>query len=147
MTPSQICSFHLAESCENGYDERHDWKQALPDSQKQAQHPTTQVLKNTRMLKVVQITDTHYDPHYLEGSNVDCGEPLCCRADSGKPASPSVTAGKWGDYRRCDTPTVLFENALKHIVETHPVSRGVTVLQSRTRLAIISLGIEVFIEF
>lgn len=134
MTPSQICSFYLNDACLNGYDKRHDWKLAMPTSQKSAQHPPPQSLQNTRMLKIVQITDTHYDPQYQEGSNVDCGEPLCCRADNGQPATKSVTAGKWGDYRKCDTPTILFENALKHIVDTHKVSVKIILLQmSRVR--------------
>lgn len=32
-------------------------------------------------LNIVQITDTHYDPKYKEGSNAVCFEPACCRED------------------------------------------------------------------
>lgn len=30
-------------------------------------------------LTIVHITDTHYDPHYREGANAECGVPVCCR--------------------------------------------------------------------
>lgn len=50
------------------------------------------------------LADTHYDPYYAEGSNADCNEPLCCRLTNGRPLTPAAAAGKWGDYRKCDTP-------------------------------------------
>lgn len=32
-------------------------------------------------LNIIQITDTHFDPKYQEGSNAVCNEPACCRED------------------------------------------------------------------
>lgn len=34
------------------------------------------------MFKVLQISDTHYDLDYVEGSVSNCEEPLCCRTYS-----------------------------------------------------------------
>ncbi|XP_058792159.1 sphingomyelin phosphodiesterase-like isoform X2 [Phymastichus coffea] len=119
MRPAQICSFYLNDACLNGEDDRHEWKVTFPSKEKLTEYPSSPPLENVPVLKVIQISDTHYDPHYLEGANVDCDEPLCCRAVDGQPADKSVTAGKWGDYRKCDTPLILFENALKHIADTH----------------------------
>lgn len=72
--------------------------------------------------KVLQLSDTHVDPHYREGALADCELPLCCRATSGVAAAGKRTAGRWGDYGRCDAPVDLLENALQHIAKTHPVS-------------------------
>lgn len=54
------------------------------------------------------------------GSNANCGEPLCCRANSPNHTS-GPPAGAWGDYRLCDTPLQTIENTLKHISNTHKV--------------------------
>ena len=121
MVPAQICSFVLADACVNGYDKRHDWKVQLSTKKKTAIHPTRAPLTNAPRLKVLQVSDTHYDPYYKIGANADCGEPLCCRAADGPAKSNATAAGKWGDYRKCDAPRILFENALQHMAETHKV--------------------------
>lgn len=70
----------------------------------------------------MHISDTHYDPHYVEGSNADCNEPLCCRITNGRPLTPNSAAGKWGDYRKCDSPKRTVDHMLDHIADTHTVS-------------------------
>ncbi|CAL4124978.1 unnamed protein product, partial [Meganyctiphanes norvegica] len=72
------------------------------------------------ILKVLHITDPHYDPRYKIGSNAACHAPLCCNEDSGEPMNPSDAAGKWGDYRHCDSPKWLLENMYQHIIDNHP---------------------------
>lgn len=72
-----------------------------------------------KLIGVVHLTDIHVDPYYTEGSEAACGEPLCCRPSEGK-VDPKKAAGKWGDYRSCDTPIRTVRNALKHISENHP---------------------------
>ncbi|KAG7154577.1 Sphingomyelin phosphodiesterase-like 2 [Homarus americanus] len=71
-------------------------------------------------LKVLHLSDTHFDPEYREGSNADCGEPLCCRANSGPVKSPDKRAGLWGDFRKCDTPLRTIESMLDNIAYLHP---------------------------
>ena len=73
-------------------------------------------------LKVLHLSDFHWDPEYLPGSNADCGDPLCCRAGSGIPANESAIAGYWGDYRDCDLPLWTLRNSMEHIASTHSVS-------------------------
>ena len=46
--------------------------------------------------------------------SIDCGKPLCCRSDSGKPENPENAAGKWGDYR-CDLNEKTLKNMLSFI--------------------------------
>jgi len=58
---------------------------------------------------------------YQEGSNAVCGEPLCCRANDGKPSDPANAAGKWGDYRGCDTPKVVIDNLMQHLAKNEKI--------------------------
>lgn len=71
--------------------------------------------------RVLHISDVHIDPFYIEGANAECGEPLCCREESGQPKSPEKASGLWGDYRNCDMPMRTLENMLSHINKTHKV--------------------------
>jgi len=67
-----------------------------------------------RPLKVVGISDLHIDYGYTAGASNDCGRPLCCRGDSGKPTDPSQAAGKWGDFK-CDLNSITLDSMLAHI--------------------------------
>ncbi|XP_011501160.1 PREDICTED: sphingomyelin phosphodiesterase-like [Ceratosolen solmsi marchali] len=119
MTSAQICNFVLDNSCLNGYDARHNWELNLPLSTISLTHPQSPPSENVPMLKVLQISDTHFDPYYQEGANANCNEPLCCRATNGFSKNHVTAAGKWGDYRKCDTPRRLLDNVLQHIAVTH----------------------------
>ncbi|XP_059484530.1 sphingomyelin phosphodiesterase-like [Neocloeon triangulifer] len=83
---------------------------------------TTPILppEGSPTFKVLHISDLHLDLHYAPGSNAECDEPTCCRADQGAPANESAAAGYWGDYRDCDMPWHSFVNMLEHIRDTHP---------------------------
>jgi len=69
-------------------------------------------------MRVLQFSDVHIDHMYQEGSNPNCGEPLCCRSNDKPPGPGKPKAGKYGDYK-CDLPPITFESMLKHINETH----------------------------
>jgi len=56
----------------------------------------------------------------MEGTNAECGEPLCCREDSGEVEKEEHRAGYWGDFRKCDTPLRTIEAMYSHIANTHP---------------------------
>jgi sphingomyelin phosphodiesterase len=71
-------------------------------------------------LKIVHITDIHYDPHYTVGNNAVCGASVCCRHDQGPPATPAEAAGFWGDFRDCDTPPHGVEDVMDRMREAHP---------------------------
>lgn len=59
---------------------------------------------------------------HIAGANAECNEPLCCRVSSGPAMTPGGGAGRWGDYRKCDTPKRTIDHMLKHIADTHTVS-------------------------
>ena len=75
--------------------------------------------KTANDLNIVQITDIHYDPDYQPGSLAECDEPLCCRSSVKKGTSKEAQAGYWSDYRSCDSPLHMVEQAFDHIRETH----------------------------
>ncbi|EGG23426.1 sphingomyelinase [Cavenderia fasciculata] len=57
----------------------------------------------------LQLADIHFDAYYLEGSNPNCGKPLCCRDGTGD-------AGFYGHYQ-CDIPLVTVKTMFERIVE------------------------------
>ncbi|XP_043498948.1 sphingomyelin phosphodiesterase-like [Polistes fuscatus] len=77
--------------------------------------------KNTsnETIRIIQITDIHYDPKYEPNGNPLCKEPTCCRKGQNITNSSNKLAGFWGDYNDCDTPWHSVVNALAHIKDTH----------------------------
>lgn len=122
MGPSQICSFVIGDACDDAYNPLHEWEVAFPPVNKPPVKPPVPPQEGAPTFKVLHISDTHYDPYYQEGANADCNEPLCCRLTNGAPQTPAARAGRWGDYRKCDTPKRTVEHMLKHIADTHSVS-------------------------
>ncbi|CAG0890356.1 unnamed protein product [Cyprideis torosa] len=78
------------------------------------------LLDGIPLMKMLHISDTHFDPDYEEGSNAECGRPACCQSVNGPANDSASAAGKWGDYRDCDTPRITVENMLQHAREQHP---------------------------
>jgi sphingomyelin phosphodiesterase len=66
------------------------------------------VITGNRTLKVLHMSDVHTDLKYQEGSNGNCGKPLCCRAENGIPSNLSQAAGRWGYQGFCDLPRVKY---------------------------------------
>jgi sphingomyelin phosphodiesterase len=78
---------------------------------------------NENSLTIVHITDIHYDPKYKPGAFADCDEYACCREiDDINENDPGSTAGRWGDYRACDTPWCAIVNAFHQIIKQHSVN-------------------------
>jgi hypothetical protein len=74
-------------------------------------------------LKIVHITDIHFDPKYKLGAFADCDEHACCREiDDINEIDPQSTAGLWGDYRNCDTPWRAIVDAFHQITKQHSVN-------------------------
>jgi sphingomyelin phosphodiesterase len=143
LEPEELCGIIVGDACSIPHIPWHDWNVTFPpiakpkDLAKTPAVPTSVGAASKHApLKVLHLSDNHYDPYYLEGSNAECGEPLCCRATDGAPAQPSAAAGMWGDYRKCDTPKRTIENLYEHIAKTHPVSVNSDCLQLRQRASI-----------
>lgn len=119
LTPEEVCSFVIGDACDDVNNPTHEWEVVFPPVPKPPVSPLTLPPESATTFKVLHISDTHYDPHYEEGSNADCNEPLCCRPTSGPALSPQTRAGRWGDYRKCDTPKRTVDHMLQHISTTH----------------------------
>ncbi|KAK0094986.1 hypothetical protein PV326_009487 [Microctonus aethiopoides] len=72
-----------------------------------------------KSLKILQITDLHYDPLYEPGGNAGCDEPTCCRRGQNKTGGNTLKAGYWGDFNNCDVPWHAVVDALDHMKEQH----------------------------
>jgi len=118
LTADEICGFVIGDVCGTPYNPYHEWEVPLPPIPKPA---LTSAVPNSNVppLKVLHLSDTHFDPYYQEGSNAACSEPLCCRITDGLPSQPSNGAGRWGDYRKCDTPKQTIESMFHHIANYH----------------------------
>lgn len=78
-------------------------------------------------LKILHITDLHYDNLYKVGSDAKCNRPVCCQIDSGDPEVSENAAGFWGDYNVCDQPWHAVLDLFEHVIEQH-VSSLITEL-------------------
>lgn len=72
-------------------------------------------------MKIVHITDIHFDPKYLVGGLSDCEETICCREIIPE-NSTEEAAGLWGDYNYCGSPWASIVDALDQIKKDHSVS-------------------------
>uniref|UniRef100_A0A1W7R9I3 Sphingomyelin phosphodiesterase n=1 Tax=Hadrurus spadix TaxID=141984 RepID=A0A1W7R9I3_9SCOR len=121
LSPAEVCGLLLGKSCAKVYNPFHNWTIPLPPLPKPPSRPLPQPKPNAPVVRVLQLSDTHFDHLYKEGSNANCKEPLCCRSADNIPDNPKDRAGKWGDYRNCDTPLRTLEHMLKHISRNHKI--------------------------
>lgn len=98
LGPDEICSFVIGDGCGDVYNPYHEWEVMFPPVPKPEVTESRVPEENAPSFKVLHLSDTHYDPYYMEGSNADCSEPLCCRLTNGPAASKDQKAGKWVFY-------------------------------------------------
>ncbi|KAK6631215.1 hypothetical protein RUM43_014312 [Polyplax serrata] len=120
LGPDEICSLVIGDACGDVYNPLHEWSVQFPPVPKPVVPAPQAPTPGAPTFKVLQLSDTHFDPYYLEGSNADCNEPLCCRLTNGPAINKETAAGRWGDYRKCDTPQRTIDHMLQHISATHP---------------------------
>ena len=66
---------------------------------------------------MIQITDIHYDPEYLEGSDTNCKKPICCRE---KNDEKSIKSGIYGFCGNCDINENVVISAFDSISQLNP---------------------------
>lgn len=69
--PVEICSFVIGDACGDVYNPYHDWEVAFPPVPKPAVRTLETPLDKAPSFKVLQISDTHFDPYYQEGRYFD----------------------------------------------------------------------------
>lgn len=121
LAPKEVCGLMIGASCSKFINPLHNWTVPFTPFPKPPVKPVIPPKPNMPILRVLHLSDVHLDPYYQEGYRADCGEPLCCRVSSGLPSNSRDAAGRWGDYRYCDTPLRTLESSLKHISKTHKI--------------------------
>ena len=128
QSPENICGFMFGQACDNPKNPQHEWKLSLPPPARQEHEITNNIAKHVKRstsskshnLKILHVTDTHWDPLYKEGTLANCDDFLCCREDSGEVFDEDDRAGHWGDPRKCDTPLRTIEAMYRSIRTQHP---------------------------
>ncbi|KAK6618146.1 hypothetical protein RUM44_002597 [Polyplax serrata] len=115
-TAGEICTYLLNFDCRG---EEVKWNVTFPATPKPPLKTPTPNPNPGKPLKVLQITDTHWDTQYAEGTWAECKEPLCCRKDNVTPNKNASLAGKYGGWK-CDIPEITFDDMLTHVKKQHP---------------------------
>ena len=119
MTSSEICGIVIGDECGSLFSPAQDWNVTFPLIPKPPVRPLPPPVHGKPTMEVLHLSDYHYDPYYAPRSNAECGEPMCCRENSGKPNSEDSAAGWWGSYGKCDIPKHTIDNMLQHIATNH----------------------------
>ncbi|KXN73628.1 sphingomyelin phosphodiesterase [Conidiobolus coronatus NRRL 28638] len=110
----ELACFHLARACP--HPEIPDAQWSLPAPKRVAAPQPSG--KDGKELKILHLSDLHYDSNYAEGSEANCRRTICCQNDSTMDEDDSYIikkpASKWGEYK-CDTPLATLESMLQHI--------------------------------
>lgn len=128
LTPEEICGVLIGDFCIRELTENVFWYLNLTNNMgtipfrrggKKIIIPARKFEKTSKITKFVQITDIHPDPKYAPGTNLFCGDPICCRRENGFPVDKKSAAGSWAGYL-CDPPLNITSDALRQIYSTHP---------------------------
>lgn len=74
---------------------------------------------SNKRFNVLHLSDIHFQKGYVEGSEAECVDFMCCRDISSYERSssePSMPAPHFG-YYKCDTPEPLMRSSLEHVTE------------------------------
>jgi sphingomyelin phosphodiesterase len=63
----------------------------------------------------LHISDLHPDFFYVEGTPVQCDQPVCCRTNVTAKANSTNKAGRWGSLGDCDLPIQTFNLFLEQV--------------------------------
>lgn len=119
LSPSEACGLLLGSTCGH-WDIFESWNISLPDVPKPPPQPPNPPAPGAPVSRVLFLTDLHWDHDYLEGTDPDCENPLCCRRDSGLPPASRPGAGYWGEYSKCDLPLRTLESLLSGLGPAGP---------------------------
>ena len=100
------------QDCEDTYDYAIRLLKDKPDKKREPIDPEAPTLR------MLQMTDIHFDPLYIENASVYCDESLCCH----EPASnySRVKSGKFGSLINCDTSKNTLESFIEAAKNLNP---------------------------
>ncbi|XP_055380950.1 sphingomyelin phosphodiesterase-like [Condylostylus longicornis] len=127
LTAEQICGTMLQGAACVAPGDHFNWKLNIAPKAKVSNDvaikPKSEIPEYTQneKIKILHLTDVHYDPNYRQGALAVCEEPMCCIADpSDVNSTPKENlAGRWSDYRDCDVPWEMYVDSLQQIADRH----------------------------
>ncbi|XP_003465367.1 sphingomyelin phosphodiesterase [Cavia porcellus] len=119
LSPSEACGLLLGSTCGH-WDVFSSWNVSLPAVPKPPPKPPSPPAPGAPVSRILFLTDLHWDHDYLEGTDPNCVDPLCCRRGSGQPPTSKPGAGYWGEYSKCDLPLRTLENMLSGLGQAGP---------------------------
>lgn len=96
LTATSICALIMQGEC-GPLDSSLDFKLKISPGSEITQSKS--VSNNVNKIKVLHISDIHYDPNYLVGGNAKCGQPCCCRMKQGLAKNEHDKAGNEIDFK------------------------------------------------
>eukprot|EP00698_Gefionella_okellyi_P007656 TRINITY_DN1871_c0_g1_i3.p1 TRINITY_DN1871_c0_g1~~TRINITY_DN1871_c0_g1_i3.p1 ORF type:complete len:585 (+),score=87.29 TRINITY_DN1871_c0_g1_i3:239-1756(+) len=115
LTPSVTCEF-LGVCANNQSFKPPQVQMSFPKPKPPVKHAVAD--PNGAQLRILHLTDLHFDSQYSEGAVVDCGRPLCCRSLYGE-GNGTNAAPKWGSYH-CDANILLVHALLEQVQKLQP---------------------------
>ncbi|GAB6020690.1 hypothetical protein CHUAL_003359 [Chamberlinius hualienensis] len=117
MTISNVCGFIVGGSCivPEEYFPVFDWNVSFPTPEP-PYVPPPQPNPNSPKIRILHMSDTHFDEKYTEGAVSNCNEPICCRPKNmAPPPNEPNYAGKYGSLNgSCDIPRITLESMLDY---------------------------------
>lgn len=98
LTANQICGLVLQGQC-GALDQMFSFSLSISPGQPINAPKTVASPWSPNDMKIVHISDVHFDENYVEGNNAVCSNSVCCRRNDGLPTNPANGGGFWGDYR------------------------------------------------
>ncbi|XP_055349076.1 sphingomyelin phosphodiesterase-like [Paramacrobiotus metropolitanus] len=109
-----LCNLLTGLQCEEDETVLH-WNVPLPAVPRPPLPDIRPPAADAKKLRVLHLTDIHFDLFYQPGSNAHCTDPQCCQEDSGDVVGRA--AGEWGDSGKCDVPAHLVDNMFSWIAK------------------------------
>lgn len=111
INEDDVCSLVLQNQPCSVPTKRYDWSLDIDNKSPGSMNVTP----SNNNIRILQLSDIHYDPLYEPGGNAICDDPTCCRKGQNRTESTTYAAGFWGDYNNCDSPWHAIVEALDHM--------------------------------
>lgn len=94
LTATQMCGLVLQGEC-GALDPIFSFTVSVNPGQSITQPKSVSTPRSPSDLKIIHVTDIHFDENYVEGNNANCIDPICCRRNNGLPTNPADAGGKF----------------------------------------------------
>ncbi|KHN76208.1 Sphingomyelin phosphodiesterase 1 [Toxocara canis] len=114
--PDRLCGLFV-DGCGDPFSPFGSWNVSIPPKAAGTEYPMYPPIRKEN-LRVLQLSDLHFDMNYTPGAVANCGSPLCCQPDSVTNESMKIGAGYWGTQAACDVPYWTIDHMLQNLNKT-----------------------------